>query len=251
MGGPLDWWADLGLLPDWLPPGRPPARRSIWDRYWRFIRRIYWEAAAFLLFLVRNVSIAWLTWAFGVLLVIVVVSQESVVFGLVLGIMAALMSGGTSPWRDAMRNGAVVFAGTQLLGVLLGWIAWPLRLLVLPAAFATLARRGSPDGRPLYWLIASWVRIRLQTTRYWPGPADRNGTGWAPDVWIAPDGRSGVLHYGVVHGPARLVFARPVVIVAGRGRLIIRRSAGHRLRPGEQIAEVIVLAPGQIAEVRE
>jgi hypothetical protein len=69
-------------------------------------------------------------------------------------------------------------------------------------------------------------------------------------VWIAPDERSPVLRHGRVTGPARLVFGHPVVAIPGRGRLIVRRAEGHRMRAGEKVAEVIELGEGQIVEVR-
>jgi hypothetical protein len=69
-------------------------------------------------------------------------------------------------------------------------------------------------------------------------------------VWVAPDEGSPVLHYGRVQGPARLVFARPVVVVVGRGRLVIRPAYGHQLRSGEYVAEVVELQDGQVAEIR-
>ena len=73
---------------------------------------------------------------------------------------------------------------------------------------------------------------------------------WAPRVWVAPDQHSPVLHHGKVRGPARLVFAHPVVAIPGRRRLIVRRADGHRLRTGERMAEVIELDEGQVVEVR-
>jgi hypothetical protein len=69
-------------------------------------------------------------------------------------------------------------------------------------------------------------------------------------VWVAPDAHAAVLHHGRVRGPARLVFGRPVVVVPARGRLIVRRAEGHRMRAGERRAEVIELSEGQVVEVR-
>jgi hypothetical protein len=69
-------------------------------------------------------------------------------------------------------------------------------------------------------------------------------------VWVAPDERSPVLHHGRVHGPARLVFSRPVVVIPGRRRFVVRPFEGHRMRRGERRAEVIELGVGQVVEVR-
>jgi hypothetical protein len=73
---------------------------------------------------------------------------------------------------------------------------------------------------------------------------------WAPRVWVAPDEHYPLLHHGRVSGPARLVFARPVVAIPARGRMIVRHAAGHRIRGGERLAEVIELGDGQVVEVR-
>ena len=73
---------------------------------------------------------------------------------------------------------------------------------------------------------------------------------WAPQVWVAPDEHSPVLHHGRVRGPARLVFGRPVVVIPARGRLVVRPAEGHRMRAGERRAEVIELSAGQVVEVR-
>ena len=133
----------------------------------------------------------------------------------------------------------------------MGWVAWPLRLVVLPAILATLARYASPDGRPTHRLLTGWISALLRE-----GSAARErpdatvGEGWVPQVWVAPDEGSPVLHYGRVQGPARLVFARPVVVVLGVGRLILRPAYGHQLRAGEYIAEVVELEDGQVAEIR-
>ena len=121
--------------------------------------------------------------------------------------------------------GAAGFVVTVLAGVLLGWVDWPLRLLVAPAMLATLAGQASPDGRPAHRYLTSWVAVRLRAARHSLDrtiPADGEVHVWAPRVWVAPDERSPVLHHGRVRGPARLVFGRPVVVIPGRGRSLVR-----------------------------
>jgi hypothetical protein len=199
----------------------------------------------------EGVLFEWLAWAFGALVLVLVLSQRSVVFALVLGAIGGLLGVSSHGRRGAAYAGTAIFLGTLLVGTVLGWVAWPLRLVLLPAILATLARQASPDGRPAYRLISSWVRDKLRANTHPPRqPAGGDGVVWAPQVWIAPDECSPVLHYGRVRGPARLVFGWPVVVVMGHGRLVIRPAHGHWIRPGEYVAEVVELDDGQVAEIR-
>jgi type III secretory pathway component EscS len=213
---------------------------------WHFYRRGGWSLAV-----LSGVSFEWLAWAFAALVLVLALSQRSIVFAVVAGAIVAVLSAGTHGRGSMLRAGTMGFAVTLLVGEVLGWVAWPLRLVVLPAALATLACHSSPDGRPAHRLLAGWVTARLRegSPRY-EQPSASDGTVWAPQVWVAPDEGSPVLHYGRVQGPARLVFARPVVVVAGRGRLIVRPAHGHQLRAGEHVAEVIERDAGQVAEIR-
>lgn len=200
-----------------------------------------------------GVPLEWLGWALGALVAILVFSQPSIVLAVVLGAIMGLLGASSHGWPGALAGLAAGFAGTLLVGVVLGWVDWPLRLLVAPGMIATLAGQASPDGRPAHRYLRSLFSLRARAARRSLDRAvgvDGEGWVWAPRVWVAPDERAAVLHYGKVRGPARLVFARPVVAVPGRGRLIVRRAEGHRLRRGERCCEVIELAEGQVAEVR-
>jgi hypothetical protein len=213
-------------------------------------QRVYRRGGRRLAVLSRWVSFEWLAWAFAALVLVLVLSQRSIVFALVTGAIVAILSAGAHGRQSMLRTGAAGFAVTLLAGEVLGWVAWPLRLVVLPAILATLARYASPDDRPAHRLLTGWVSARLSEGDPAREPPGAEGGVWAPQVWVAPDEGSPVLHYGRVHGPARLVFAWPVVVVVGRGRLIIRPAYGHQLRPGEYLAEVVELQDGQVAEIR-
>lgn len=194
-----------------------------------------------------------LAWAFGALVLILVLSQRSIAFALVLAAIGALLGASSQGWSGAAVAGVAGFLATLVAGVLLGWLAWPLRLIVAPALVATLAGQASPDGRPAHRYLISWLSLQLRAARHsldQPVPVEGATHVWAPQVWVAPDERSPVLHHGRVRGPARLVFGRPVVTVPGRGRLVVRPAEGHRMRPGERRAEVIELTDGQVAEIR-
>ncbi len=200
-----------------------------------------------------GVPLEWLAWAFAALVLILVLSQRSIVFALVLGSIGALLGASSHGWIGAVIAGTAGFVFVLMAGVLLGWLDWPLRLMIAPAMVATLAGQASPDGRPAHRYLTSWVAFRSRAARHSLDqtlPPDGQKCMWAPLVWVAPDERSPVLHHGRVRGPARLVFGRPVVVIPGRGRFLIRPAEGHRMRRGERRAEVIELGDGQVVEVR-
>ena len=200
-----------------------------------------------------GVPLDWLAWAAGALVAVLALSQRSLILAALVGAVSALLSGGARGPLGAVIAGAAGFAGTLAAGVLLGWLDWPLRLVIAPAMLATFAGQVSPDGRPAHRYLTSWVAVRLRASRRSldrPLPADGETRMWAPQVWVAPDHHSPVLQRGRVQGPARLVFGRPVVVIPRRGRQIVRPAAGHRMRQGERKVEVLELAPEQIAELR-
>ncbi len=199
----------------------------------------------------RGALLEWLAWAFGALVLSLVLSQQSVVVAVVIGGIVAVLCAGTYGPKGIFQGWAAGFGGTLLASSILGWLAWPLRLVLLPALAATLARHAAPDGRPAYRHVSLWVRSQLHEIGWLPAPAASDVAGdWAPFVWMAPDEGHPLLHFGRIGGPARLVFARAVVVTAGRGRLIVRPAHGHQLRPGEWVTEVLELNEGQVAEVR-
>jgi hypothetical protein len=229
-----------------------PAQIRSYQRIFRPDRRIY-QVDGRQLPVPGGVPLEWLAWAFGALVGILALSQRSVLLALVLGALGALLGAGTRGWLGAVIAGGTGFLGALVAGVLLGWLDWPLRLIVAPAMLATFAGQVSPDGRAAHRYLASWVAVRLRAARRSldrPLPADGETGLWAPRVWVAPDHHSPVLQRGRVHGPARLVFGRPVVVTPRRGRAIVRPAAGHRMRRGERLVEVIELAPEQVVEVR-
>jgi conjugation transfer TcpE-like protein len=199
-----------------------------------------------------GVPLNWLAWAFTSLVVILVVSSRSLLFGALVGIVAGFLCGAWG-WRMAIASGCVVFVCVQACGLLLDWIDWPLRLIVLPVLIATGAGQISADGRPAHRYVISRVLLRVRAGRRSlerPLSTDGHVADWAPRVWIAPDHTYPVLHHGRVHGPARLVFAERVVLTRRRGRHVVRRAAVHRVRNGDVCAHVVELAAGQVVEVR-
>src|SRR5271166_5922834 len=101
-----------------------------------------------------GVPLEWLAWAFCALVAILVLSQRSIVFALVLGVIGGLLGASSHGWVGAVIAAGAGVALTLLAGVLLGWLDWPLRLIVAPAMVATLAGQASPDGRPAHRYLA-------------------------------------------------------------------------------------------------
>jgi hypothetical protein len=200
-----------------------------------------------------GVPLEWLGWALGSLLVVLALSQRSITLAVLLAVVGGLVGAGSNGWAGALLGALAALTTTLLAGVVLDWLDWPLRLLIVPGMVATLAGQSSPDGRPAHRYLTSLLCLRLRAARRTLDAAiPREGElhVWAPQVWVAPDAHSPVLQHGRVEGPARLVFAREVVAVPARGRLIVRRAEGHRMRPGERVCEVIELGEGQLVEVR-
>jgi hypothetical protein len=195
----------------------------------------------------------WLAWAASSLLLVLVVSERSLLFTLAAACVAACFGASARGGRGAAVAAAVAACGVQVGGVLLGWVDWPLRLLVLPGLVATAAGQISPDGRSAHRYLASRVLLRLRVARRSlerPVLPDDREVVWAPRVWVAPDCHSPVLHHGRVTGPARVVFGREVVLTPRRGRHVVRPAAGHRMRERDLLVEVVELGRGQVLEIR-
>lgn len=200
-----------------------------------------------------GVPLEWLGWAFASLIVVLVLSERSILLAIALGAISGVLGASSHGWAGAVVGVLAAFAGTFLAGVLLDWVDWPLRLLIAPGMVATLAGQASPDGRPAHRYLTSWLGLRLRAARRsLDGAIGVEGEVhvWAPQVWVATDEHSPVLHHGRVRGPARLIFAHPVVAIPARGRFIVRDANGHRIRSGERLAEVIEVGDGQVVEVR-
>ena len=199
-----------------------------------------------------GVPLSWLGWTLLSLVVILLVSSRSLLLTLLAGLLAAAV-GRQRSLPSALAAFLVAVAGVQLVGLLLGLLAWPLRLVVLPMALATAAGQLSAEGRPAYRHLLGLFMLRLKAGRRSlgrPVPVEGERVTWLPRLWMAPDHRYPVLAHGRVHGPARLVFAQEMVLTRRRGRHVVRPAASHKARRGDQLAHVVQLEAGQIVEVR-
>lgn len=200
-----------------------------------------------------GVPLNWLVWVFATLVAVLVLSSRSLLFTVVAGSIGAVVGAESRGWQGAVIAGVLAMGAVQVSGVLLGWIDWPLRLIILPSLLATASGQLAPDGRAAHRYLFSKAAVRLRATRRsleHPVPVDSQVTDWAPRVWVAPDHHSPVLYHGRVHGPARIVFGREVVLTPRRDRYVARPAAGHRMRENDVLAEVVEVGVGQIVEIR-
>lgn len=200
-----------------------------------------------------GVRLSWLGWFAGTLAAVLVLGSRSLGVSVLVALAAGALGGGIGDSSAGVLCGAVAFTACMLTGLILGALDWPLKLVVLPVMAATLAEAPTPDGRPAHRYALSWLALRLGPARRSAGrplAVEDQSREWAPVVWVSPDERSAVLRRGRVRGPARLEFAAPVVIVRRRGRHVVRPAAGHRLRRGERLAQVVEVGAHRVVEVR-
>jgi hypothetical protein len=91
------------------------------------------------------------------------------------------------PERGAAA-GALAFGAVWLAGAVLGLLDWPLRLVVMPVAVATLATQASPDARRADRFALSWLALRLAPSRRSLGralPPTGTTRRASVEVWVA------------------------------------------------------------------
>jgi hypothetical protein len=199
-----------------------------------------------------GVPLEWLGWAAGALLAVLVLSTRSLLLTGVVGVAGAVLCADRG-WRWLCVGCALGAFAVQSVGLVLGWVDWPLRLIAIPMLAATAASHVTPDGRRADRYLLAVVGWRLRASRRSlerAVPVDGERLVWAPRVWVAGDHRGPLLCHGRVCGPARLLFRAPVVLTARRGRYVVRPAAGHRMRPGERVAEVVEVPAGRVVEIR-
>lgn len=200
-----------------------------------------------------GVRLSWLAWFAATLLAVLVLGSRSLGVSILVALVAGVLGGDSDRPSAGVLCGAVTFTACTLTGLILGTLDWPLKLVVLPVMAATLADTPTPDGRPAHRYALSWLALRLGPERRTAGrplAAEDRAREWAPIVWVSPDERSAVLRRGRVSGPARLEFAAPVVVVRRRGHHVVRPAAGHRIRRGERVAQIVEVGANRVVEVR-
>lgn len=233
-----------------MSQGHEPIRS--YQRIFRPERRIY-HLEGHVLPVPGGVPLRWLAYASAALLAVIAFGSGSPAVALGIAIAASAAGLAVGGREGAALAGTLSLAATWLAGFALGLLDWPLRLIVIPAAVATLATQATPDGRRADRFAASWLALRLAPRRRslgraMPPAGARRGRG--AELWVAADEHSPALRRALVRGPVALAFGFPVALSRSalrRRRLVARpaRSGGH----GEAGAR-LALGEGELLEVR-
>lgn len=235
-----------------MSEGYEPIRS--YQRIFRPERRIY-QLEGRPLPVPGGVPLRWLAYAAASLLAVLAIGSGSplflgfVAFGAALG---GLALGGRG---SALGIAAAAALGTWIAGLALGLLDWPLRLVILPVAIATLATQATPDGRNADRFALSWLALRLAPGRRSLGrglPRLDARLLVSDRLWVAPDGSGPSLRRGRVRGTGTVAFGAEVIVrrAGRRGERLIARPAGRRRRRGERPATHLALGSGELLEIR-
>jgi hypothetical protein len=232
--------------------GSEPIRS--YQRIFRPERRIY-QLEGRALPVPGGVPLRWLAYATVALVAVLAIGSGSAAV-LILAASGAALAGLFVGGRvGAAIAGVSALGALWLAGLTLSLLDWPLRLVVLPVAVATLATQATPDGRNADRFAASWLTLRLAPRRRSLGRAmPPAGAAVLRDsaLWVAPDERAPVLRRARVRGAGTICFADQVrVRRAGlRQRRLIARAASRRSRRGELTTARLALGEGEGLELR-
>jgi hypothetical protein len=225
-----------------------------YQRIFRPERRIY-QLEGRALPVPGGVPLRWLGYATGALLAVLAIGSGSTAVALLTALAAGLAGLFVGGRAGAMLAGGSAFAGFWAAGFALGLLDWPLRLIVLPVAVATLATQATPDGRRADRFAASWLALRLAPRRRSLGralppagvPQVRGG-----GVWVAPDEHSPKLRRARIRGAVTVSFASEVAVrrAAVRQRRLLVRPARTQTRRGELVTRRLAVGEGELLEVR-
>lgn len=202
-----------------------------------------------------GIPLRWLGYATAALVAVLALGSESPTVAILLALAAGAAGLHVGGRAGGLAAGAGAFGAFWIAGFLLGLLDWPLRLVVVPIAVATLATQATPDGRRADRFALSWLALRLAPRRRSLGrglpqvgvPQHRDG-----ELWVAPDEHLPELRRCRIRGAATVAFAAEVRVRRGglRQRRLIARPAHGRPRRGELEARRIAVGVGEMMEVR-
>jgi len=145
-------------------------------------------------------------------------------------------------------------ARLPMLEALLEPFGWVMKYVGLPGVAAFLLTRVELQGRSASRFLACWIAHRLAPRCRSAGRAvlaDADATCCAMRVALEPDASLPRLASGRVRGPARVAFAREIVVRSQRraGSFSARPACTAELGEGETRADAVVLASGEVLEV--
>lgn len=225
---------------------KPTTVRS-YQRIFRPERRIY-SIEGRALPIPGGIPLRWLAYASGTLVAGLALGSRSITLALLSGAVVAAAGGAQGGGMGAALGAIAGFIGAELAGLALSLIDWPIRLIVLPTAVASLATQGTPDGRSAERFLASWLALRLAPRRRSLARSIAEESGEEASVWVAADERSFRLRRAWLHGPCSVEFGIPVERVSRRHGDLVRRL-GWRRRRGK-VVTALELGAGERIEVR-
>lgn len=203
-----------------------------------------------------GVPLRWLAYAVAALIAVLAIGSGSLGVALAISGFAGLAGASAGGRVGGAVAAAGALAATWIGGLVLGLLEWPLRVIVIPAAVATLATQATPDGRRADRFALSWLETHLAPLRRSLGralPAVNRPHLLEGEVWVAPDERSPRRRRGRVRGPAIVFFSAPVLVRSAgrwRRRWRIAQGPGRRPRRGEARARRLTLGEREVLEVR-
>jgi hypothetical protein len=222
-----------------------------YQRIFRPERRIY-QIEGRSLPIPGGVPLRWLAYATATLLAVIALGAGSTSIELAVAALAGAAGFGVGG-REGVAVAAIgALAATWLAGIALGLLDWPLRLIVIPAAVATLGTQATPDGRRADRFALSWLSLRLAPLRRSLGrslPLAGLGYGLGGQLWVEADERSPSLRRARVRGPAVVFFSVPIAVGRASRRRHLARPAQRSKRQAATTPRV-VLGEGESLEVR-
>lgn len=204
-----------------------------------------------------GIPLVWLGYATATVVAVLLLGARSLTLSVLLAAAASIVVGMAGDRRVALVAAVAVLAVTQVAGVLLAAVDWPLRLLVLPGLVATVATQATPDGRAAHRYALSWLWLQVRPSRRWLGRPlpDEERRRFGARVWLAPDHRSPQLRRGRITGPATVVPAQPAALRVGRwpwnrDRAVLEPGERSTRRGRQVLRGSVVLREGERLEVR-
>jgi len=163
-----------------------------YQRIFRPERRIY-QVEGHVLPVPGGVPLRWLAYAAAALVAVLALSSGSLAVPALFGLVSSAAGLALGGREEAGLAGLAAFVASWIVGVGLGLLDWPLRLVVVPVAVATLATQAAPDGRRADRFAASWLALRLAPRRRSLGralPAAGVSHPMRGQLWVAKEARS-------------------------------------------------------------
>jgi hypothetical protein len=199
-----------------------------------------------------GVPLRWLGWMLGTVVAVLAVGSGSLLVPAAAAVAAGAGGLAIGDRTAGLLAATAAAAGTLVLGIFLGALDWPFRLVVVPMAVATAATQATPDGRRPERFALSWAGLRLAPSRRSLGrglPAVGVRRGAGARIWIAPDAKGLRLRHARITGPGSVGFVSPVVLRRRLGGGLVVREPGLFTRR-DRLRHRVVLEDGQILEVR-